>query len=350
MLRVGINGFGRIGKAVFRVNNKKKSFEVATINDINPDNENIAYQLKYDSTYGRLEDLVEADEDSILVNGEHVKVYHERDIDNVPWENHGIDIVVDSSGVHSNVLRSRELAKRDIRTIVTHSPSKKDIDKTIIVGVNHETLTPKDYIISNSICDSNAFTPVINVLNREFGVEHGSLLTLHPWLSYQNLVDGTSSSYGYPGQTYSHYVLGRASTTSLIPKLTTCIDASCKVLDFLDGKFESFSYRVPISIVSNANIFVKLGRKISKEQLIELFKEEQDKQQFKIFYNNFEPLVSIDFSGSEYSAILDHRWTIVNGQGDHAQIVLWYDNEWGYSSRVIDLVSYLGKFKQENKM
>jgi glyceraldehyde 3-phosphate dehydrogenase len=210
------------------------------------------------------------------------------------------------------------------------------------MGVNENKITQKDFIISSSICDANSFSPTMNVLNREFGVDHGFLTTLHPWLNYQNLLDGPSTSFAYPSETYHNYVLGRASPPSLIPKPTSCIPATCKVLPELKGKFLSLSYRIPTAIVSSADVSVKLKTKITKDAIIDIFNEEAKKQKYNIFYNNHEPLVSTDFTASDFSAIIDHRWTMVNNS-NYLKLILWYDNEWGYSSRVVDMIAYISE-------
>ena len=338
---VGINGFGRIGRAVFRKVLESKDFDIAVINDINPDNNNIAYQLKYDSLYGILNKEVKANESGMVVDGKKILIYHEKNIDDVPWEIHDASNVVDASGVHENVVRARNLKNKVRHAIITHSPEDGLLDRSVIMGVNENEIDDKnDLVISNSICDANAFGPVMNVLNREFGVEHGFITTLHPWLAYQNLLDGPSPSFSYPGHIYSNYIFGRASTFSLLPKPTTTVEATCKVLKFLKGKFDSFSYRVPTATVSSSDISVKLGKKAKVEEIRKLFENEAKKQKYKIFYNNYDPLVSIDFKGMEYSAIVDHRWTTIN-DGNYLKLILWYDNEWGYSCRVVDLVSLL---------
>lgn len=335
-MRVGINGFGRIGKAIFRINNAKKYFDVVAINDINTDVKNLAYQLKYDSTYGKLDDTITANKKGIEVNGNNITVYHKKEINDVPWD---VDIVIDSSGVHSNIINARKI-RGTKHCIITHSPEKDLVDKFIIMGVNEKTLREKDYLISSSICDANAFAPTINVLDKVFGVSHGFVTTLHPWLNYQNLLDGQAVSFGYPGTTYGQYELGRASLQSLIPKPTSCVSATAKVLSGIEKKFLCFSYRVPTSIVSSCDISVKLDKKVDVDTILDLFKFEEENQKYDIFHNNFEPLVSIDFAKSDYSAIIDHRWTMVNND-NYLKIVLWYDNEWGYSHRVVDLVDYL---------
>ncbi len=338
---VGINGFGRIGRAIFRKVLESKNFDIIVINDINPDNKNIAYQLKYDSLYGRLDKEINSDESGIIVDGKKIFVYHEKNIDEVPWDKHNATRVVDSSGVHNNTVRARKLKDRVKQVVISYSPEEKLVDRFIIVGVNENEIDVKnDLIISNSICDANAFAPVINVLNREYGINHGFMTTLHPWLQYQNLLDGPTASFAYPGHIDSHYTFGRASTFSLLPKPTTAIDATCKILKFLKGKFYSFSYRVPTASVSSADISVKLNKKAIAEEIKRLFENEAKKQKYKIFYNNYEPLVSIDFKGMEYSAIIDHRWTSVN-DGNYLKLILWYDNEWGYSCRIVNLINIL---------
>ena len=264
MLKVAINGFGSIGRSIFRINNQKKLFDIVAINDINPDNKNLAYQLKYDSTYGVLNNEISANDSGLLIDNKHIVIHHESKIDSVQWGD--VDIVIDASGIHENVIRGRKLINQGIKKcIVTHSPPEKDVDKTIIMGVNESSIGRKDFLLSSSICDANAFAPTINVLKKEYGIDHGFLTTLHPWLAYQNILDGPSKSFAYPGKIHHHYVLGRASLPSLIPKPTSCISASCKVIPDLKDKFLSLSYRVPTSIVSSADMSIKLNKKTSSE-------------------------------------------------------------------------------------
>jgi len=342
MLRVGINGFGRIGRAIFRVNMEKKMFDVVAINDINPSTENLAYLLKYDSIYGRLSNQIGTEDNKILIDeNEPIRIYNYESISNVPWEEHGVEIVIDASGVYENLILAREIKKRGVKNcVVTHSSD--DVDSTVILGVNENDLDcKKSFLISSSICDANAFSPAMNVLNEAFGIEHGFLTTLHPWLGYQNLLDGPSRSFAYPGTIHKYFALGRASTEAIIPKTTSCIAASSKVLDFLSNKFQCLSFRVPTPIISTADISVKLHKSTTKEEIIGIFLEEEKNQKFNIFYNNFEPLISTDFTGFDCSVVIDHRWTELN-QFDYVKLILWYDNEWGYSSRVVDLVGYIG--------
>jgi glyceraldehyde 3-phosphate dehydrogenase len=341
MLRVGINGFGRIGRAIFRINMIKKNFEVVAINDSNPSNENLAYMLKYDSTYGRLNQEISATETGMYVEelGE-IPIHHDNVIDSCPWDRHGVDIVIDSSGVYENLMQSDTLRQKGIKhQVITHAPEK--IGKPIILEVNeHEFNKEEDFYVSSSICDANAFAPVMHLLETNYGIDHGFLTTLHPWLSYQNLLDGPCRSFAYPGHIHENFTLGRNSINALIPKTTSCVKASALVLPYLEGKFQSLSYRVPTSIVSSADISVKLKKKTNKEEVIELFRKKEKEQKFSVFHNNFEPLISTDFVASEYTAIIDQRWTEIN-DANYLKLILWYDNEWGYSSRVVDIVKFI---------
>lgn len=340
-MRIGINGFGRIGRAITRIIMEKKSIDIVAINDINPDPRNLVYLLKYDTTYGRLSEKIWAEGQKLYINNEiEIALYSQKDITKVPWDKHGVDVVIDASGVEKCLQQLPSLKNFGVKKcIVTNSPNVKNI-KSIVMGVNEKTINSDDYILSSSICDANAFVPVINLLQEHFGVEHGFVTTLHPWLGYQNLLDGASLSFSDPGHIHSTYVLGRSSINALIPKTTTCLSASCCVLPWLEGKFMSLSYRVPTMIVSSADISVKLKKDVTCEKIKRVLEDAEQVQQYKIIKNVNEPLTSIDFAGSEYSAIVDHRWLMANDHS-YCKLILWYDNEWGYSSRVIDLVHYL---------
>ncbi len=342
MINVGINGLGRIGRAILRINALSDTFKIVAINDTNPSNENLKYMLKYDSTYGVFDKTLEVDDNSITIDGnESIPIHHEERISDVPWDDYSTDIVIDSSGIHENLLFKNELKSKGVRhQIVTNTPDSDEIDKYVIMGVNENSLTKDSFLISSSICDASAVAPVVNVLNKKYGIEHGFLTTLHPWLSYQNLLDGPSRSFAYPGTIIDNFSLGRASLNAIIPKTTSAIRASAKVLGYLNDKFQSLSFRVPTSIVSTADITVKLDSDGDKEEIIDLFKKEEQEQTRNIFLNNFDPLISTDFIKSKYSAIIDHRWTEINSS-NYLKLVLWYDNEWGYSSRVVDLVKLL---------
>ena len=345
MIRVGINGLGRIGRAIFRVNQLKKYFDVVVINDINPDIDNIAYTLNYDTLYGRLDSLFQS-EKNCLVNdlGDSIQVRHEQHIYNVDWSQYDVDYVIDASGVLDNVKHARDLIEKGSvkRVFVTHSPN--DVDFTMVLGANEDKLDIDNHkVISTSICDATALGPVLNTINKKFGIANGYVTTLHPWLNYQNLMDGPSSSWSVPGEIYHHYALGRSVDGNMIPKPTSAIEATCRVANGItEQMIGSFSYRTPTAIVGSADITLNLKTKTDKSAVIALFEEIERTQDIKVIHNNIEPLVSLDFLQSDYSAIVDHRWTDIV-DGNLLKMVLWYDNEWGYSSRVVDQVHYVSE-------
>ncbi|MFH0879176.1 MAG: glyceraldehyde 3-phosphate dehydrogenase NAD-binding domain-containing protein [Lentisphaerota bacterium] len=341
-IRVGINGFGRIGRAIFRRNLAAQVFDVVVINDINPDIANVAYQLNYDTTYGALHPLFTVTGNR-MTNGTHEMAYYtQREINQVPWSDHGVDVVIDASGVQKNVLFARSLLeKQPVRyALITHSP--EEVDFTLVLGANEEDFDPDRHrLISSSICDATALAPCMKLVDDAFGIVNGYITTLHPWLSYQNLMDGPASSWSRPGEIYHHYALGRAMVGNMIPKPTTAVEATCKVLkNVAKENIGSFSYRTPLPIVASADLTLNLRRRVTTKNVVDLFTSAAQKQRWSIFNNNTEPLVSNDFKQSEFSAVVDHRWTDVINE-TVLKIVLWYDNEWGYSCRVVDQVAYV---------
>jgi len=343
MIRVGINGFGRIGRAVFRINERDRRFRVVVVNDLDPNIENHAYLLKYDSIYGRFHKQVEASNgDGFLsVNGESIRFYTESDISEVPWSEHGIDVVIDATGIYNNVVMSHRLIEsgKVSKVIITHSPSD-GVDSTIIFGVNEDLYDPKTHhVVSTSICDANAAAPVLHILDEAFGVEHGYITTLHPWLSYQNLIDGSVKSVENPGHFWTEFSLGRASTMSLIPKSTTLINALRHVLPQLAPRLDAISFRVSTSIVSGSDMTLSLKEHTTAADINALFFEAAKRDNRIIGYEE-DSLVSIDFVGIKQSVYVDSRWTRSN-VNKSIKLVLWYDNEWGYSNRVVDMVSLI---------
>lgn len=340
-LKVGINGLGRIGRAIFRINQKQKIFDVPVINDINPDNHNIAYLLKYDTTYGKADFDVKDDNGSIYINNEKIDIHHKEGIADVPWENYEVDLVIDSSGVKQNLFDMQKCRSKVKNFIVTNSPD--EVDQTIILGVNDHELNLKNFIISASICDAVALAPILKVVESLRKIEGGFLTTLHAWLSYQNLLDGPSASWSVPGDIHSHYALGRATPMNMIPKSTSAIIAVKKVMPWVKH-INSHSFRIPTNIVSGADLMLQLDKEITAEELIQKFKEYEKNQKYKILKNSVEPLTSLDYKQEEFSAIIDHRWTTINN-GRLVKLVYWYDNEWGYSSRVVDIIKEIAELK-----
>ncbi|MFC1747416.1 type I glyceraldehyde-3-phosphate dehydrogenase [Pseudomonadota bacterium] len=334
--KLAINGFGRIGRTIAKINCLQQHFDLVAINDIDPYIENMAYLFKYDSTYGKFEGDVVSDNDSIVINGQTAKYLCNSDIADVDWAGLGVDVIIDSSGVAHNVLSARQVAEVGSvdKIVVTHSSD--NVDREVILGVNEHELRSDDRVLSNSICDANAIAHVMRWLDEEYGIETGSVTTLHPWLSYQNLTDGPAISQSQPGVVWKDFALGRASTDSLIPKNTTAMTAVEKVLPQLKGKVMSFSYRVPTDIVASSDITLKLKGDVNQSSLYSFLKEKVDASPYVRM--NTESLVSLDYEKDSHSAILDGQW--IKAENGLVKVVLWYDNEWGYSARALDLARY----------
>ena len=340
MKRIAINGFGRIGRAIAKINDKNKLFDLVLVNDINPHPENLAYLFKYDSTYGRFEGKVSHGKNTIILNDKESIYSSHSKLEDIAWDDLSIDLLIDSSGIGQNITDGKYLIKdkKFKKMIVTNS--YKDVDNEVIMGVNDDSLTSNDNVVSNSICDANAIAHIMKWLDDEFQILGGSLTTLHPWLAYQNLVDGTSISSSNPGVVWKDYALGRASTSNLIPKNTTAMTAVEKVLPNLKGKVLSFSYRIPTDIVASSDITLNLGRDVSDGDLKDFFEKKCASSQY--INMNYESLVSMDYEMQEVSGVIDAQWLKTNK--NVVKVVLWYDNEWGYSSRVLDLANKLLSF------
>ncbi len=344
-LKIGINGFGRIGRSIFKNIEGISGLDVVRINDINPDIDNIAYTINYDSTYGKSENSYTSSGNNLVNknNSFSALVSHEPEIDKANWAN--VDILIDASGVASNVIKSKNI--NSVKKVIT-THCHPDVDFTMVLGANESKYDPLNHNhISSSICDATAIAPVMKLIDNKLGIKNGSVTTLHPWLNYQNLSDGSSASWSIPGQTYGHYELGRASVQNMIPKPTTAITATCQVLDNIStSKIGSFSYRTPHPIVGSADLSLNINKEVTKEDVNRIFKEAQESQNFEIFHCNYEPLISCDFIKHSSSAIIDCRWTeVVDNR--LLKLVLWYDNEYGYSSRVVDQILYIGNFINE---
>lgn len=336
-MKIGINGFGRIGRAIYRINlSHEKHFDVPIINDINPDPSNVAYQLNYDSTYGNLSDKFIAKGTVLSNSSTEVLVSNKPYIDEVEWNQYGIEVIVDASGKKENVLRARKAIEKNEsvkKVIITHCP--KDVDFTMVIGVNEDSLSVDYDVISSSICDATAIAPVLKLMYEKLKVKNASITTVHPILSYQNVLDGASVSWYDPSKTYTHYALGRSVFDTIIPKPTTAIEETCKVLGIDSSTVAHFSYRIPTTIVGSADVTLFLENDTTKDIVNGILEEYVSNQNYKIMKVNTDPLISIDLKKCEYSVVVDKRWTCV-ADGKIVKLVLWYDNEWGYSSRVID--------------
>tara|TARA_B100000886_G_C20402450_1_gene483227 strand:- start:4 stop:1044 length:1041 start_codon:yes stop_codon:yes gene_type:complete len=337
MIRVGINGLGRIGRNCFRHIQDDPNIQIVHINDPNLSLKNLCYLLKYDSIYGRNKSVITVEDNTLLLENKKISTSFLNKSHEVNWQKYNIDVLIESSGVVSVQNDSAKLARDRIvkKTIITHT--FKNADKTVILGVNDINLKKdEDHVISSSICDSTAVAPIFQAIKNVCKINSGSVITLHPWLQYQNLMDGPCRSFAHPHQNIENFSLGRASTEALIPKTTSCIDAVIEVHPDLRDKIYGMSFRVPTPSVSCAIINVLIENEISHLALQEEFKKINEDFKMNLISINDEELISRDFIKEDCSAIIDDRWTLIENK--NLRIVAWYDNEHGYCSRVIDIV------------
>lgn len=330
-MKVGINGFGRIGRQVFRILQEAK-IEVAAINDLT-DNAELAHLLKYDSNYGRYPGVVSSDTDHIIVDGHKTRVFAEKDPAKLPWKDSGADIVIESTGRFTKA----ELARAHIdgggaKKVIISAPAKNE-DITIVMGVNHEKYDPANHhIVSNASCTTNGLAPVAKVLNDLYGIDRGILTTVHAYTASQSLVDGPR---GDPRD-------ARAAALNIVPSSTGAAKAVGLVIPELQGKFTGMAFRVPTPTVSVVDFTALLNKSVSVEEINAAMKAASEGHLKGILEYTEEPLVSIDLKGNPHSSIFSALETLVLG-GNFIKAVAWYDNEWGYSNRVVDLVKHMAK-------
>lgn len=341
-MKIFINGFGRIGRTVARIILEQDGVELVGINDIVDSPQNLAYLLKYDSVYGRLDTDVcaSSEESQIQIGDQTVPVFCEKSLSAIDWQSLDVDIIIDSSGVQANVDCASGLSGLPglLGVVVTHSPSS-GLDRTIIMGVNDADYNPAtDFVVSSSICDANAIAHPLKMIEDRFGIETGSVTTMHPWLGYQNLTDSAVAGQSEPGHFWPDYSLGRSSVGALIPKNTTAVKALGPVLPGLPSRLNSFSYRIPTSVVTSADLTLVCKEPVTHAALSAAFKEAFSTSRYVAL--NYDSLVSVDYERSPYSATVDMQWLAV-GSGNLAKIIVWYDNEWGYAQRALDTAALI---------
>lgn len=334
-MNITINGAGRIGRCLIRKIVSIDKINLLQINDPYLTAENLAYLLKYDSVYGKFKYPIRVDKNILYIRKKKILFTRELNFLEKKFPN-DLSVLIDSSGIKKNHEKSLKLKKKkNLKVLITHTFDKADIQ--IIYGVNENKYNKNNHqIISTSICDAVAIAPILNLIDKKFKLNNGSILTLHPWLGYQNLVDGPSRSFAYPGEVIENFSLGRASTEALIAKKTSCVDAMNQVIPGLSKKLSSMSFRVPTQIVSSAYIYLSFKEKINLKNLFLEINNFIKMQKNNIFVINREQCISKDFIANDYSTIIDERWIEV--KNNNLRLLLWYDNEFGYSSRVIDLI------------
>lgn len=329
-MRVGINGFGRIGRNVFRAALKRgMNLEVVAVNDLT-DAETLAHLLKYDSVHGRLEADVEASDGALRVNGRTVQVLAERDPAALPWGELGVDLVIESTGRFAKRVDAEKHLQAGAKKVIITAPAKEE-DLTVVMGVNHHLYDgSRHHIISNASCTTNCLAPVAKVLLEHFGIRRGLMTTIHSYTNDQQILD----------LPHKDLRRARAAAESIIPTTTGAARAVSLVLPELEGKLNGMAIRVPTPNVSVVDLVVELERPASREEINEALKAASEGELKGILAYSEEPLVSRDYNGDPHSSTVDALSTMVIDK-QMAKVLAWYDNEWGYSNRVVDLALYI---------
>lgn len=335
MVKVAINGFGRIGRLVFRHAFNDPQVEIVAINDLT-DAKTLAHLLKYDSVHGIMDAEISATEDSITVDGKKITITAEKDPNNLKWGELGVEVVVESTGIFTSKDKVQPFFKNGAKKVVITAPAK-DEDITIVLGVNQEQYDAANHnVISNASCTTNCLAPVAKVLDEKFGIKQGFMTTVHSYTNDQRILD----------LPHKDLRRARAAAMSIIPTTTGAAKAVSLVLPQLKGKLDGFAMRVPTPDVSIVDLVVELNADVTKEDINNALKEAADTSLKGILQYCDEPLVSMDFRGNKHSSIVDAQLTNVmkNEEGRTlAKVVAWYDNEYGYALRVVDLVKFIAK-------
>ena len=330
-MKVVINGFGRIGRSVFRILNQRKDIDLVAINDIF-DKEALAYLLKYDTVMGRFSESVKLSGDILKTESQKVKLIAERDPASLPWSEMGVDVVIESTGIFRQKSQLSMHLSAGAKRVILTVPAKDDIDYTVVLGVNDEGLKPEHKIVSNASCTTNCLAPMAKVLDSEFGIELGVINTIHAYTNDQRLADVP----------HSDWRRSRAAAENVIPTTTGAARAVGKVLPELNGKLDGIAMRVPVPDGSVVDFNVRLKRDVKVKEVNDAIYEFSKKDSLKkVLQYSTLPVVSTDIIGNPHSSIFDAPFTRVI-EGNFIKTLNWYDNEWGYSNRVADLIGVLG--------
>lgn len=330
-IKVAINGFGRIGRNAFKIAQEKlsKDVEIVAINDLT-DTKTLGHLLKYDSLFGKFNGTVETTENSLIVNGKEVKIFAEKDPKNLPWKALGVDIVVESTGLFTKKEKAMAHIEAGAKKVIISAPAT-DEDITIVMGVNEEKYdSAKHNIISNASCTTNCLAPFAKVLDENFGIEKGLMTTVHAYTNDQRILD----------LPHKDLRRARAAAESIIPTTTGAARAVALVLPQLKGRLNGLAMRVPTPTVSVTDLVCEVRKETTAEEVNAALKKAAEGPLKGIMAFSEEPLVSIDYRQDPHSSIVDGLSTMVIG-GNMVKVVSWYDNEWGYSNRIVDLVNYI---------
>ncbi|WP_318363701.1 type I glyceraldehyde-3-phosphate dehydrogenase [Enterobacter sp.] len=333
MVKIGINGFGRIGRNMLRAALGSDDIQIVAINDLT-DSKTLAHLLKYDTLLGTLAAPVEASEGELKVDGNSIRVFSERDPANIPWSSVGVEIVIEATGFFTEREKAEvHITHGGAKRVIISAPAKND-DLTVVLGVNHENYDPeKHFVVSNGSCTTNGLAPAAQVLHQHFGIEHGLMNTTHAYTNSQALHD----------QPEKDLRGARAAAESIVPYSSGAAKALGKVIPELDGRLTGYSLRVPVPVVSIVDLTVTLKRDVTVEEVNAAFREAAASGPLQgILGYSDEPLVSSDYRGDPRSSIIDGLSTLVIG-GNLVKILAWYDNEWGFSNRLVDLARLMAK-------
>ena len=329
-MKIAINGFGRIGRSVFRILNNRENIDVVAINDIF-DKGALTYLLKYDTVMGRFPEEVALEGDILKTQSQSVKLLAERDPASLPWNELGVDIVIESTGIFRQRDQLQYHINAGAKRVVLTVPSKDEIDYTVVLGVNDDGLKPEHKIVSNASCTTNCLAPMAKILNESFGIQMGVINTIHAYTNDQRLADVP----------HSDWRRSRAAAENVIPTTTGAARAVGKVLPELDGKLDGIAMRVPVPDGSVVDLNVRLEKEVTTDELNDVIRSASESGPLKnvLQYSNL-PVVSTDIIGNPHSSIFDAPFTRVI-EGNFVKTLNWYDNEWGYSNRVVDLLETL---------
>ena len=332
MIKLAINGFGRIGRNAFKIAFERRDVKIVAINDLT-DTKTLAHLLKHDSSYGTYDRDVKFDEENLIVDGEKIRVFSEKEPKNLPWGEYQVDVVIESTGFFTDPKKAADHLEAGARKVVISAPAKGEGAKTIVIGVNEDTVTEDDKILSNASCTTNCIAPAMKVLEDNFGIEKALMTTVHSYTASQRILDAPAKDLRE----------ARAAAENIVPTSTGASKAAALTIPALKGKFDGLSIRVPTPVVSLSDITAVLKRDTTIEELQEIFKKAAKEPFYEgILGVSEEPLVSIDYRGNSHSSIVDLPLINVVG-GNLVKIVAWYDNEWGYSNRLVELASDFGK-------
>jgi len=326
--KIAINGFGRIGRNAFKIAFERPDLEIVAVNDLT-DTKTLAHLLKHDSNYGEYHHKVEFDDQNLIVEGQKIKVLAEKDPAALPWKALGVDVVIESTGLFVDPEKAKAHITAGARKVIISAPAKGEGAETIVLGVNEEKIESSGEVISNASCTTNCITPVMAVIEDNFGIEKAMMTTVHSYTASQVLQDGPAKDLRE----------ARSAAINIVPTTTGASIAAAKAMPSLEGLFGGMSIRVPTPVVSLSDFVIVTKKDVTVEEVNEAFKKAAADPYFQgILAVTEEPLVSTDFIGNSHSAIVDLELTAVVG-GNLLKVVAWYDNEWGYSNRLVELTA-----------